>query len=150
MNALGLQAGTSLNDVTVQVLGMTNNSVTWDQSSASWSGLSSSSSGLNALVPLSSGSAITQIESGSSGVVGNFINWNRQSNIIIVGHMVVTVNTVNQVKMIDVTEYVESVLASGGTTLTFLFYRPFRNPGYMTGSLPRSINSDESIYYVVI
>jgi hypothetical protein len=135
MYTTGINAGQSLNDVTVQVLGMTNASTTWDQTSASWNGLSSNVTGLRALLPLESGLAITEIDSGN-GAQGNFINWNSTGNISIAGHITVTATTTDAWKMIDITEYVESVLALGGDTLTLLFYRPFRHPAYETGVLP--------------
>ena len=40
--------------------------------------------------------------------------------------------------MVDVSDYVNSVVMAGGSTLTFLIYRPFRHPSFGTayGAIP--------------
>jgi hypothetical protein len=61
--------------------------------------------------------------------------------------------------MIDVTDYVSSVLSSGGSYYTFILCRPFRNPIYRSnggninpdslseGSLIKIINDAQLIHY---
>ncbi len=118
---------------TVMICGVINaSSVTWDATSASWNAMSNfSQSGLQILLPLASGTPITQITQ-------NFVNWWSPRNVVIVGHLTGTYGQTNQQRQIDVTDYVNEVVSGGGsgggqTTLTFFMFRPFRHPSYMTG-----------------
>jgi hypothetical protein len=114
--------------VTVMILGIVNPTMTLNAAYASWNSLTNmSASGLNILNVLTSGKPLANI-------TDNFINWNSQSNITIVGHLTGTVGVVNQQRMVDVTDYVNNVIKAGGTTLTFFMYRPFRHPNYLTGN----------------
>jgi hypothetical protein len=101
---------------------------------------------------LNSGTAIKNISQ-------NFINWPSSSNISIVGHISAFNSNLNQSRMIDVTDYVSSVLSSGGSYYTFILYRPFRHPIYRSnggninpdslseGSLIKIINDAQLIHY---
>jgi hypothetical protein len=125
--------GTS--DVTLQVLGLRNR--TWNQTTASWTSLTN---GIQILKTLSSGYVIDSINK-------NFINWPSSADIAIVGHVSGRFGSKNQVKMIDVTEYVKSVINSGGKQFTFVLYRPYRFPSYKTsaGVLPADNLSNGSL-----
>ncbi len=130
-------------DSRLVILGLRNSSNRWNETTSSWNSLSSSSSGLNILKPLASGSLIDTINK-------NFINWASSSNIAIVGHLSASKGAKNQVRLIDVTEYVRDMLKSGQTVLTFVLYRPFRNPAYSTsaGTIPADNLSDGSIVWL--
>jgi hypothetical protein len=66
--------------------------VTWGASSASWDAMSNSTqSGLQILLPLVSGTAITQITQ-------NFVNWWSPRNVVIVGHLTGVYGQTNQPK----------------------------------------------------
>ncbi len=127
--------GTS--DVTLQVLGLRNANRTWNQTTASWTSLTN---GIQILKTLSSGYVIDSINK-------NFINWPSSADIAIVGHVSGRFGSKNQVKMIDVTEYVKSVINSGGKQFTFVLYRPYRFPSYKTsaGVLPADNLSNGSL-----
>ena len=111
--------------VTVIILGVLSPSVSLTSASASWNFFSSGN--LNVLNALPSGTPLTNITQ-------NFINWNSNANVSIVGHLTGTVGTANQQRMVDVTDYVNSVINAGGTSVTFFMYRPFRHPNYLTGN----------------
>ena len=123
---LNIEAVLGTSNVTALVLGIRNQTTTWDQNSASWSYLSSTS-GLNILNALPSGNVIANVSQ-------NFINWSSSSNLCIVGHITGVKGQLNQAKMIDVTEYLTNLFNSGSSTATFVLYRPFRHPAYKTSS----------------
>lgn len=127
------------NDITVVVLGLLNPNSIWNTTSATWNSLSNSLYGLNILTPLSSNWLINNTSA-------NFINWRSTSNITVVGHITASGNTLNTIKMIDVTEYVSNALLAGVTNITFLLYRPFRYISYPTtaGVLPADTLSNGS------
>jgi hypothetical protein len=139
-------------DVNVMVLGLNNPNAYLNELYSSWNQLSSNTSGLNILTFLNSGTAIKNISQ-------NFINWPSSSNISIVGHISAFNSNLNQSRMIDVTDYVSSVLSSGGSYYTFILYRPFRHPIYRSnggninpdslseGSLIKIINDAQLIHY---
>jgi hypothetical protein len=103
------------------VLGIRNSSaLNLNNNSASWNSLPT------LLNPLASGTAISSISQ-------NFVNWNSSANFYIAGHFLVN-QISNQLKRIDVTDYVNQVISLGGNQLTFLIYRPFRHPFYNTTS----------------
>lgn len=103
------------------VLGIRNSSaLNLKNNSASWNSLPT------LLNPLASGTAISSISQ-------NFVNWNSSANFYIAGHFLVN-QISNQLKRIDVTDYVNQVISLGGNQLTFLIYRPFRHPFYNTTS----------------
>ena len=121
----GIQ-GSSSN--TVMICGVVNaSSVSWNQTSASWTAMSTATpTGLQILLPLSSGVAFTNITQ-------NFANWWSPSNVMIAGHLTGTYGQTNQLRQVDVTDYVNAVINAGGQTLTFFMFRPFRHPSYITG-----------------
>jgi hypothetical protein len=38
--------------------------------------------------------------------------------------------------MIDVSDYVNQVISAGGSSVTFIMYRPYRHPSYATSAGP--------------
>ena len=103
------------------VLGIRNQSaVNLTNNSVAWNALSS------LLNPLASGTLINSVSQ-------NFVNWNSSANFYIADHL--SVNQMNnQIKQIDVTDYVKQVINLGGSQLTFVIYRPFRHPAYQSAS----------------
>jgi hypothetical protein len=114
---------TSVNKTSyLTVLGIRNSSALNlnNNNTVTWNGLPS------LLNPLVSGTVISNISQ-------NFVNWNSSVDFSIAGHFLIK-QISNQHKKIDVTEYVNQVISSGGNQLTFLIYRPFRHPFYNTTS----------------
>lgn len=114
-------------ETTVMVLGFKNKNLDWNNNLASWEMLSSKTAGINILTPLYSGQSI-------NGSSGTFINWLSDSNITIVGHISAAKTLKNQIRMIDVTDYVKQVISLNMPSITFLLYRPYRHPSYKTGA----------------
>ncbi len=129
----GVIGQASTTNMTVLILGLRNTSANWASASLTWNTLAVDSTGnnQNILFPLSSG---TQLVNASQ----NFLNWASSTDIQIAGHITVIPSSVNQQVMADVSDYVNSVVSTGGSTLNFLIYRPFRHPSYATayGSIP--------------
>ena len=113
---------TSVNQTSyLTVLGIRNSSaLNLNNRTVTWNSLPS------LLNPLASGTVI-------SSVSQNFVNWNSSVDFCIAGHFLIK-QISNQHRKIDVTEYVNQVISSGGNQLTFLIYRPFRHPFYNTTS----------------
>jgi hypothetical protein len=107
--------------MTVMVLGLANFNL--DESETSWSSLK------ELLTPLKSGVAITKVSQ-------NFIDWSSAYSVTIAGHLSGMADQTNTERMIDVTDYHKKVINSGGSKLTFVLYRPFRHPEYITGAGP--------------
>ena len=99
-------------NMTVMIVGLTNYTA---NSSPSWT-----NSGF--LSALNSGTAIDHIYE-------NFFNWSCSYNPQIAGHLTISsANFINGVtKLVDVSEYVSSVIAKGLSSLTFVVFRPFRH-----------------------
>jgi hypothetical protein len=112
--------GTATN-MTLMILGLSSSFGL--QSNPTWSSLSTQTTGFDILAPLASGSVINTVGQ-------NFINWSSGSNPVIAGHVTANAVNLNQDRLIDVTEYANSVYRSGGTRLSFVLYRPFRHPAY--------------------
>ena len=112
------------NDLTLTVLGINNVSSAWNANTTCWNAFSNS-----ILTALNSGTRI-------DAIYKNFINWTSSSNISLVGHVTGKRNSKAQLRMIDVTDYVGSMIGAGKTELTFVLYRPFRHPEYSTACGP--------------
>ena len=95
-----------------------------DQTHGTWNSLSCTI--FNILTALRSDIIIDSISK-------NFINWSSNANITIVGHITAK-NGKNEVRMVDVSEYVSKMIANNGNCLTFLIYRPFRHPSYRSAA----------------
>ena len=114
-------------DVRVQVLGIVSPKADWNQTSASWTSLSNATNGIKMLTPLTSGMRIDSVNK-------NFINWPSLSGITVVGHVTVKAGAKNQSKLVDVSDYLKNVISIGGSSLTFLLYRPYLHPAYSTSA----------------
>lgn len=119
-------------NMTVMVLGLRNTPAGWTSAALTWNMLAdNSTSTANILFPLASGNQLVNVSQ-------NFLNWASSTDIQIAGHLTVTAASVNQQVMVDVSDYVNSVVSTAGTTLNFFIYRPFRHPSYATayGAIP--------------
>ena len=112
--------------VTAMVLGLKAHSGCFDEEITSWKTLSDSSYGRNILNTLNSGTIIDEASK-------NFINWSNPT-IAIVGHVSAKKGKLNEIRMIDATEYVNNNLKRGEKFLTFVIYRPFRHTGFKSGN----------------
>ena len=127
-------------DVTAVVLGFLNPNFIFSQVHSSWSSMSSLI-GSNILTSLNSG---TRIDS----VIKNFINWSSITDISVVGHITGKSGIVgkNEDRMLDVSEYVSSLIEKNAEYFTFLIYRPFRYPSYkQTEVIPEDNLSNGSL-----
>jgi hypothetical protein len=111
--------------MTISILGLRN----FPQSagSATWSSLSQNTTGADLLLPLGQSTLFTNVSQ-------NFINWKSSMGISLAGHLTVSSGVSNQVRMMDVTDYAKSVIQSGGSSLTFVLYRPFRRQSYRSAA----------------
>ncbi len=122
-------------NVTLMILGLSSSFGL--QLNPTWSSLSTRNSGYDILTPLASGLVINR-------VAQNFINWSSGANPVIAGHVTANSVNLNQDRIVDVTEYANSVYKTGGTLLSFILYRPFRHPAYDgTTSTSMPVPSDD-------
>ncbi len=118
LNIEGLD-GNSPNMI-LSILGLRNAALNFDQTWSAWDKL-------NVLKQLSSGQRINKTNQ-------NFINWSSNLDPILAGHLTGNRMMNNQVRYVDVTDYVQSMQGNSQKSLVFLIYRPFRYGSFVTGA----------------